>query len=250
MKKITLFTLVLSLSFSVFGQRNEKAEYWNTWHYQPKDGMTQKFEAAAAAKTKMFNASPNNLIVTYKIMTGDNAGVYERIMPFQTSADYDKDKSKELNYWSTNVSKYCTPKGGQQIWQRLKWADVNVSEEANPSKHLMKTVFIVKQDQLDHFYRFIERIGKVQGKFNKDISSITLRLHSGGNRNLFVRYVGFEKHEREPSDIENTWEEEYNEMFGWNSWTNDIEMFDQSLEMWGRQNEKLRLVESMLPSTN
>lgn len=250
MKKITLFTLFLSLSFSVFAQRNAKAEYWNTWHYQPKGGMIQKFEAAAAAKTKMFNASPNNLIVTYKIMTGDNAGVYERIMPFQTSADYDKDKSEELNYWSSNVSKYCTPKGGQQIWQRLKWADVNVSEEANPSKHLMKTVFSVKQDQLDHFYRFIERIGKVQGKFNKDLSSITLRLHSGGNRNLFVRYVGFEKHQREPSGIENTWEEEYDEMFGWNSWTNDIELFDQSLEMWGRQNEKLRLVESMLPATN
>ena len=46
--------------------------------------------AAQATKTKKFNTSNDNLIVTYKVVTGQNNGTYLRIQPFQKSKDYDK----------------------------------------------------------------------------------------------------------------------------------------------------------------
>ena len=248
MKKATLLTLFLAFTLSLFAQRNSNREYWNTWQYKPNKGMTQKFEAAAAAKTKKFNASPENLIVTYKISTGDNAGTYERIMPYQTPASYDKDKTAELDHWKANVGKYCTPVGGQQIWERMSYADVNIKEGANPSKYLMKTIYVVKPGHNGHFGRFIQRLGKVQGDRSPDVSSITLRLQSGGNRNMYVRYVGFNKHEQAPKEDDLSWEDVYNEMFGWNTWETDLELYNNSLEIWGRQSEKLRLVEALLPT--
>ena len=98
MKKLLLFTLLSAFTLSTFAQRNAKAEYWNTFHYKAKEGMEQKFLKAAGIKTKKFNSDPTNLIVTYRITTGDKAGVYERIMPFQTSKSFDRDASKELKY--------------------------------------------------------------------------------------------------------------------------------------------------------
>ena len=77
-------------------------------------------------------------------------------------------------------------------------------------------------------------------KCNDIIATTSIAVHTNINLKQHFKITG---------SIED-WEEEYDEMFGWNSWTNDIELFDQSLEMWGRQNEKLRLVESMLPSVN
>ena len=88
----------------------------------------------------------------------------------------------------------------------------------------------------------------VQGERSPDVSSITLRLQSGGNRNMYVRYVGFNKHEQAPKDDDLSWEDVYNEMFGWNTWETDLELYNNSLEMWGRQSEKLRLVEALLPT--
>ena len=98
MKKLLLFTLLSAFTFTTFAQRNAKAEYWNTFHYKAKDGMEQKFLKAAAIKTKKFNSENDNLIVTYKIVTGQDNGTYLRIQPFQKSKDYDKDKSNELEY--------------------------------------------------------------------------------------------------------------------------------------------------------
>ena len=51
--KILIFTL-LFVSISV-AQSNPNAEYWITYQYTPKKGMTTKFESAVKAKTKMYN---------------------------------------------------------------------------------------------------------------------------------------------------------------------------------------------------
>ena len=89
MKKNTLLLFVLLISFSSFSQEAfQNWEYWNTWTYTPKAGMIKQFENAAAEKTKKFNSGNDNLIVTYKIVTGLNNGTYLRIQPFQKSKDY------------------------------------------------------------------------------------------------------------------------------------------------------------------
>ena len=101
MKKILLFLCFVIFSNS-YGQRNSDAEYWNTFHYKAKSGMESKFIQSAAKKTKKYNAEQDNFIITYKISTGQNAGVFERIMPFQTSKGYDRDTSAELKTCSTH----------------------------------------------------------------------------------------------------------------------------------------------------
>lgn len=245
-----LFTAILcTCSIVAFAQRGANAEYWNTFHYKAKEGKEKQFLDAAAKKTQKFNATPDNLIVTYRITTGSQAGVYERIMPWLSSEDYDRDASKELAYWAENVAPYATPVGGQQVWQRLKWADVNIQEGRGPYKYLGKTTYIVKHTHRDHFSRFISRVGKIMEKRWPDQARVVFRLHSGGQRNMYVSYVGFDTYKSNNPEMETTWEEDYNEMFGWGTWDTDLELYEQSIEMIvGEQRETLKLVEELMPS--
>ena len=55
MKKLIFTLLALVVTFSSFSQRNPDATYLSAFVYTPKDGMREKFEAAAAKKTQMFN---------------------------------------------------------------------------------------------------------------------------------------------------------------------------------------------------
>tara|TARA_S200000501_G_C20828606_1_gene746129 strand:- start:132 stop:878 length:747 start_codon:yes stop_codon:yes gene_type:complete len=248
MRKIFLFLFAIIFS-NTYGQRNPDAEYWNTFHYKAKLGMENKFIESAAKKTKKFNSNPNNLIVTYKITTGQNAGIYERIMPFQTSEGYDRDASTELKYWADNVMPYAESIGGQQIWERQKWADVNVDESSPPFKHLIKNVYVVKKTHNEYFGRWVERIGKIMEKRMPDSSRIMLSLVSGGRGNTFVSYVAFNKFKHSNPNFDSSWEEDYNEMFGWETFKADRKAFRESLEMIvGHQRESLELVEELLPN--
>ena len=151
MKKIIIIGLCL-FSINLFSQNfNQNAEYWNTRIYKPKAEMVNQFEKAAGLKTKKFNTTKENTIVTFKVVTGKNSGQYLRVMPWQTSADYDKDKTKELNYWKENVSKFVDPVGGSQRWARMKWGDMNIVEGQSPSKYLVQTDYIVKPSKWDDF---------------------------------------------------------------------------------------------------
>ena len=64
-----------------------------TFVYKAKDGMVEKFEKAAEKKTKMFNKEDGSIIHTYKVLTGDNMGVYERYLVGQSNKSYDLDRS-------------------------------------------------------------------------------------------------------------------------------------------------------------
>ena len=251
MNKQLMTALLCAMMSVAYAQRGANAEYWNTFHYKAKDGMEKKFLAAAAKKTQKFNATRDNLIVTYQISTGNQAGVYERIMPWQSSARFDRDASKELEYWATNVAPYASPVGGQQVWQRMKWADVNIQEGRAPYKYLSKTTYIVKHTHRGHFSRFISRTGKVMETRWPDQGRVLLRLHSGGQRNMFVSYVGFDTYENPNKEPEASFEDQYNEMFGWGTFETDLELYEASIEMIvGEQRETLTLVEALLPKMN
>ena len=47
----------------------------------------------------MFNKEDGSIILTYKVLTGDNMGVYERYLVGQSNKSYDLDRSDELEYW-------------------------------------------------------------------------------------------------------------------------------------------------------
>jgi len=229
MKKQLLIILTFCLSTVVFGQRNSKQEYWNTWRYTPKADMVQKFESAVALKTKTFN--------------GPNTGTYERVEGNKKPTDYDMDRSVEAAYWDKNVSKYIANEEGQKRWTRLNNGSYNFNPETDaPSKYITRTVFDVKADKIMHFRRFMYRITEILKLREIDVSVLLFRLESGGNRNQFVRVVGFSSYERVMKSSETTWEEDYNKLFGWGSWSEDIANLDSSIEMYGEKVETLQLV--------
>lgn len=243
MKNQLLIILTFCMSTVVFGQRNSNQEYWNTWRYTPKANMVQKFESAVALKTKTFNSTPELAIFTYKVITGPNSGTYERIEANKKPADYDMDRSVEGAYWNKNVSKYIANEEGQKRWTRLNNGSYNFNPETDvPSKYIKRTVYDVKADKILHFRRFMSRITEILKLREIDVSVLLFRLESGGNRNQFVRVVGFSSYERTMTASDTTWEEDYNKLFGWGSWAEDIANFDASVEMYGEKVETLQLV--------
>ena len=90
--KLLLFAVLLSTTLT-FSQRNPNATYMTSFAYEAKDGMMDKFEKAAEKKTKMFNKEEGSIILTYKVLTGNNSGVYERYLVGQSSSSYDLDLS-------------------------------------------------------------------------------------------------------------------------------------------------------------
>ena len=120
-----------------------------------------------------------------------------------------------------------------QIWERQKWADVNVDESSPPYKHLIKNIYVVKQTHVEYFGRWAERIGKIMKKRRPDSSRIVLSLVSGGRPNTFVSYVGFNKFKHSNPEFDSSWEEDYNEMFGWRSLPWDSMKADTAIRDYG-----------------
>lgn len=249
MKKLVVVSMALCMSASMFSQRNDNGEYWNTWRYTAKEGMQQKFEEAAAKKTALFNNTPETAIVTYRITTGTDAGSYLRIEARKSPADYDKDRSVERKYWRDNVSKYLGNNGGQIRWRLLTWFSVNYDPKnpAPPAKYVRMVTYNVKADKLGSFRRHIYRNNKVGEKRGHTDPRLVYRLESGGNRNQFVVAIPYNSHKRTDANVEheNTWEEDYNELFGWGTRDEDADKFDAAIEFLGEQVETLQLVPEM-----
>ncbi len=124
MKSKILILVALFVTTIGFSQNNPNNTYMTTFVYKAKDGMVEKFENAADKKTKMFNKEDGSIIHTYKVLTGDNMGVYERYLVGQSNKSYDLDRSDELEYWEKNVSPYADPVGGQQRWMWEEWGGI------------------------------------------------------------------------------------------------------------------------------
>lgn len=239
--------MALLLSASIYAQRNDNSEYWNTWEYTAKDGMNKQFEEAVAKKTAMYNKTRETAIFTYKIVTGPNQGRYVRVESNQSPADYDSDNSAMVKYWVDNVGKYIGENHGQVRWHRLNNGSYNYNPEtSSPAKYVYRTTYNVKADKILHFRRFMSRLAKVNEKRGRTGSRILFRLISGGNRNQFVAASTFDTYKREEGQKnENSFEKDYNELFGYGSLDEDANNFDASLENWGERVETLQLIPEM-----
>lgn len=245
--KLVLFALTILFCASIYSQRNDNSDYWNTWEYTPKDGMNEDFEKAVAKKTAMFNKTPETAILTYRIITGPSSGTYVRVESNKSPSDYDLDRTAEGKHWSQNVSNFVAKSSGQVRWQRLNDGSLNYNPENNsPAKYVERTTFNVKADGVMHFRRFMSRLVKVIEKREGTGTRILFRVVSGGNRNQFVLATTFDTFKREAwPELENTFREDYNKMFGWGSIEEDSENFDSSLEYWGEQVETMQFVPEM-----
>jgi len=229
--KTRIFMLVaLFVTTMGFSQRNPNNTYMSTFTYKAKAGMVEKFEKAAEKKTKMFNKEEGSIIFTYRILTGNNSGAYERYLVRQSNKNYDMDRSEELEYWEKNVAPYADPIGGQARWMYEEWA--SIGDQTDPPKYLHKTIMFYKPGMRGHVARSIYRSGKVLEKRNPNAFRRVFSPVSGGGLNVLVVFSGFDEFGAEWGDMETTWEEDYNEMFGWEQYSNDQKMRDKSLREW------------------
>ena len=247
--KQLLMVIALLMCTHVFSQRNANNDYWNSYRYTPKKGMAADFESAVAKKMKKFNNTPQTAMFTYKIVTGRNSGAYERVESMKYPKDYDADRSAEQEYWDKNVGEFIEKSGGQIRWDRINNATLNWDPEnpGTPSKYIERKTFEVKSSGILHFRRFMYRTTKTLEKREVNGTQLLFRCVSGGSDNMFVRVRGWENYQddwRGP-ERENTFIEDYEELFGWGTFREDQKNFDNSLESWGEWTETMELVPSL-----
>ena len=109
----------------------------------------------------------------------------------------------------------------------------------------------IKSSKLSDFYRWSYRIGQVAAERIMDQQRLLFRLESGGSRNIFVQYIGFDKYEIEVTEFDNTWEVANDTKFGMGTSDRDIEDYHNSFEMlFGRTVETLEFVSEVFPSND
>ena len=134
------------------------------------------------------------------------------------------DRSEELEYWEKNVAPFADAVGGQVRWMWEEWA--TIGDQPEPPKYLHKTVIAYKPGMGAHVARSIYRSGKVLEKRNPNAFRRVFSPVSGIDVNIMVVFSGFDEFGAGWGDSETTWEEDYNEMFGWEQYSNDQKMRD------------------------
>ena len=130
--KNLIYSMIMLFTLSTIAQ--DGAEIWMSYELKAKDGMSQKFEAAAAKKTKKYNSTAENGIFTFNIMDGENQGMYSRVIGWKNwdFMNSNEDRSEELKYWRDNVDQYVDSSTGWKVWRRVKWIfSKNHSTEKN-----------------------------------------------------------------------------------------------------------------------
>jgi len=244
--KLLLFAVLLSTTIT-FSQRNPNQTYLTSFVYEAKQGMTEKFENAAAKKTKMFNSEEGNTIWTYKVLTGPGQGQYVRFLISQSSEDYGQDKSKELEYWQKNVSPYANPISGAQHWSLRQGLSVGADSPA--AKYLERSIAVVKPGMGQHVYKFLYRQGVTMDKaYDGSALRRVFTLESGGNTQTVAVFRAFNEFPHWSNQTDQSWEEMYNEEFGRNQLEIDSEAFNNSILEWSTNTILMERVDSMMPN--
>lgn len=247
MKKrlLTSFLLSAFLVFSVQAQTNPNWEYWISGKVDVKKGMTDAFEKAASQKTRKFNKTAETAISTYKIMDGPDQGKYERIQGYKDISWFNEnmDSNAGVQYWMKNVSPHVQNYEGRKIWWRIKNLCYNWDPTSAPKKHLHKSIRFIKPGKLGDFWRFVNRLVQVFEKHNYTGVQGVFKVSSGGNENEIIFIDAFDDFTDQGKfpDTDKSMRDLYNAMYN-GSYDKDLEIYNASLEMYGRQKERMTLV--------
>ena len=140
MKKSILFTLSILFCISLNSQRGANAEYWVSFTYLPKKGMVEEFEKAVADKTAKYNATEEDAIFAFQIMTGGGQGAYQRWVVRKDRSFFDQDNAKELKYWNENVDPYIADKSVKKFGKCLRVQAMGGMKQ----EHLLNIMFKIR----------------------------------------------------------------------------------------------------------
>ena len=230
-KILILAFLFVSVSFA---QYNPNAEYWITYQYTPKKGMTAKFESAVKAKTKIYNKSDNPVYTAIQT-TGELSenGRYERIMPRRDIDWFMRDNTVEGKYWMANVDKYVQKGEGPYVWIRVKELSINF-DKPSPSKYIRVNTRVLKNGDNSDFWRYLRRRVEVLKKTSPDIKYTVFRLDSGGNANTIRIITAYDNMKKPQGETNNgAMRAIYDEMYE-GAWQDDFDKYNERLIEWAR----------------
>ena len=247
MKSKIIFLVALFVTTMGYSQRNPNQSYLTSFVYEAKQGMTEKFESAAAKKTKMFNSEEGNTIWTYRVTSGPSQGQYVRFLINQSSEDYGQDSSEELAYWEKNVSPYANVVSGAQHWSLIE--GLNVGEDSPAAKYLERSTVVVKPGQQSHVRKYLYRQGVIMDKaYEGSALRRVFSLTSGGNTQTMAVFRAFNEFPHWSDSSNQSWEEMYNDEFGWNQLEIDSEAFDNAILEWSPNTILMQRVDNMMPN--
>ena len=234
MKNLKILSLTLLFVSVSFAQYNPNAEYWITYQYTPKKGMTAKFESAVKAKTKIYN-KPDNPVYTAIQTTGELSenGRYERIMPRRDIDWFMRDNTVEGKYWMANVDKYVQKGEGPYVWIRVKELSINF-DKPSPSKYIRVNTRVLKNGDNSDFWRYLRRRVEVLKKTSPDIKYTVFRLDSGGNANTIRIITAYDNMKKPQGEANNgAMRAIYDEMYE-GAWQDDFDKYNERLIEWAR----------------
>ena len=185
--------MIMLFTLSTIAQ--DGTEIWMSYELKAKDGMSQKFEAAAAKKTKKYNSTAENGIFTFNIMDGENQGMYSRVIGWKNwdFMNSNEDRSEELKYWRDNVDQYVDSSTGWKVWRRVKWASHNWTPETT-FDYMLKHTRVIKPGMDQDVNHFLGRLQRVYEEHNYTGVVAVFRVMSGGNTNEYIICEGFNKY--------------------------------------------------------
>ena len=234
MKNLKILILAFLFVSVSFAQYNPNAEYWITYQYTPKKGMTAKFESAVKAKTKIYN-KPDNPVYTAIQTTGELSenGRYERIMPRRDIDWFMRDNTVEGKYWMANVDKYVQKGEGPYVWIRVKELSINF-DKPSPSKYIRVNTRVLKNGDNSDFWRYLRRRVEVLKKTSPDIKYTVFRLDSGGNANTIRIITAYDNMKKPQGETNNgAMRAIYDEMYE-GAWQDDFDKYNERLIEWAR----------------
>lgn len=245
MKKL-LITLSFLVSVNLGAQTWGNGEYWISYEYTPKDGKVEAFEKAVKEKTAKWNNTLETAIFAFKVVNGPNAGTYERWITRKDRAFFDIDHSEEVAYWAKNVGQYIAKESGQQTWRIFKGASYGWGpENTTVNKFYQQNRVVVKSGKTADFLKVHERLAMLMAKLEYTGNRAVFRMANGGNTREFAVIYGYDQHGGDGSGVwtgleeDQSVEEAYNDMFGYDAWDDDWQTAGDAIELWGNLAQKL-----------
>ena len=225
MKKI-IFGLIVSITISVNGQ------FLQSRLLKVNQSDVAKFEAAVEEKTKLYNSKEGQpRYLTFKILTGPYAQNYVRMQYADDLSEFDAVDKVGNDYWFKTTSKLHVSEGNR-IFSRNAEATYS-PEGAERVNHRRILYYKIKPGMEKDFWRYRTRLVKALEAANWQNRVTTLNCNSGCDGNwVMVRYhhKDFKNENDDNSKIFPVVVEKYNELFGKDSYEEDSQRLQMSVE--------------------
>jgi len=233
MKKIILLVFVLPLF--VFSQNNPNREYWQINRWDAKTGMTAEFESAVAKKTKKYNTTTENGIMTFQIITGPDQGKYMRVVGPKESAFFDEGFSDEYSYWQKNVMPYVADSNGNKRTWRVTGLGYNWDNDQPPMNYVRFTTVRLKSGLGRDFFHFLANDAKVKMEHGFTGVRGVFLLESGGQWEVHIvePYNSHAEPRGKYPAEDFDYRDAYNEINGWRALEHDRKKRDEAIRDYG-----------------